>query len=274
MADLSINVAEIRKNKYFIATPTYNGVGAGYCQSMIDLTKVLTDLQIEFSYNVTFNDSLLPRARNELVAKFLKSDCTHMLFIDGHMKFEGFAVLSMMNCQEDFLGLACPLKGTNWAKVKDAVLDNPDIDELDLEMAGAFWIPFWGKYDHDDEVLETPSSEPFETVQVDRLGTGFLLLSRNVFDTVAPLTTTYKNYKQDPELPELFNDFFPLHVNADGVYESEDLAFCRMWKRQGGKLYVCPWITVESYGSTFYRGKLYKSFPSLGADKDESEIDG
>lgn len=255
MADITIDIPRIRKNKYFIATPAYAGVGTGYCESMIAFTNLLTKAQIEFTFNAVMHNSLLPLARNELAAKFLASDCTHMLCIDGHFRFEAMQILSLLNRPEDFLSLACPLKVINWQTVKEALTEYPDLPLANIELSGASWLPFWGNEDSGSaEVV------PFEPVEIERVGTGFLLLSRKVFETLIPVVKAYENVRLDSELPDTFYNFFPLEVDNNGTLLSEDLAFCKMWREQGGKVYLCPWISVESYGSSFFRGQILNSF--------------
>src|SRR5487761_805395 len=70
--------------KIFIATPMYGGMCCGlYTQSMLGLQGIFAQMQIQSLYSVMFNESLIPRGRNAMTKAFLKSDATHLFFIDS-----------------------------------------------------------------------------------------------------------------------------------------------------------------------------------------------
>ena len=70
--------------KCFIATPMYGGMCTGfYTQSLLKLQMGLQARGIPTAMSFMFNESLITRARNSLVHQFLKTDCTHLLFIEA-----------------------------------------------------------------------------------------------------------------------------------------------------------------------------------------------
>jgi len=98
---LEVNIEELaKKRKLFIATPMYGGQCAGmYARSMMELTNLLTRMNIAHQPYFLFNESLITRARNYCCDEFMRSDCTHMLFIDSDIGFNAndiIAILAMM----------------------------------------------------------------------------------------------------------------------------------------------------------------------------------
>jgi hypothetical protein len=75
---------EEQKPRIFLATPMYGGMCTGvFVQSLLDMSNVLTSHGIKLSCAFMFNESLITRARNNLVSQFLETDNTHLLFIDS-----------------------------------------------------------------------------------------------------------------------------------------------------------------------------------------------
>jgi hypothetical protein len=56
------------------------------------------------------NESLITRARNNMVADFLETDATHLFFIDADMTFTTLDILNILNADQDVVGGACPTK--------------------------------------------------------------------------------------------------------------------------------------------------------------------
>ena len=81
-----------------IATPMYSGQCTG--QYTISIINAINNLSVNncetYLANIT-NESLITRARNELVRMFLEdSKCTHIMFIDADMQFPAEAVYKLV----------------------------------------------------------------------------------------------------------------------------------------------------------------------------------
>ena len=115
----SISVAELQKNKIFIATPCYGGgLTEPYFKSILKLVFFCDKHQIPLQFGTIANESLVTRARNTLTAFFLNSDCTHLFFIDADIEFKVEDVIRLIAADKDVAVGAYPKKGINWGAVK------------------------------------------------------------------------------------------------------------------------------------------------------------
>jgi len=82
--EIQIEIDELKKKRLFVATPMYGGQCHGmYTKSISDLTKLCTHYGIECKFFFLFNESLITRARNYCADDFMRSDYTHLMFIDS-----------------------------------------------------------------------------------------------------------------------------------------------------------------------------------------------
>ena len=105
--EIQVKIDELKKHKLFIATPMYGGMAHGlYIKSCLDLQTTMNKYGIETKFSFLFNESLITRARNYLVDEFLRSDHTHLLFIDSDIHFNPQDVLALMALDKDEIGRA------------------------------------------------------------------------------------------------------------------------------------------------------------------------
>ena len=138
--EVEVSIEELRKRKLMVCTPMYGGMCAGtYTKSSTDLAQAAAKYGVELVFFYLFNESLITRARNYCVDTFMRSDCTHMIFLDSDIGFDFndvLAMLALMSEESDY-DIMCapyPKKTIAWEKIKDAVDrgyadDNPN--ELD-----------------------------------------------------------------------------------------------------------------------------------------------
>ncbi len=221
--------------KVYIATPMYGGnCTAGYASSMLNLSRVLP-----FEHNFVTNESLVTRARNMLAHSFLKSECTHLLFIDADVAFDASGVVKMIESGKDLIGGLYAKKYINWARVHQAALRGA----APLQLPAAA---------HDYYVRGAVRVGSQDCVEVKSVGTGLMLISRNVFDRMAPSvresklgSTLVGSIKPEDKV----RHFFDTGVDEEtGEFLSEDYAFCQRWQALGGKVYAAPWIRTIHVG--------------------------
>ena len=99
---IEVPIAELRKKKIFVATPMYAGMCSGmYTKACCDLATTATKYQIDLKFFYLFNESLITRARNYCVDEFLRSDYTHLMFIDSDICFDPNYVLTLAALCDD-----------------------------------------------------------------------------------------------------------------------------------------------------------------------------
>jgi hypothetical protein len=187
--EIKVPVEEIRKRKLFVAAPMYGGQCAGmFCRSTNDLSALAVHYGIELKYYYLFNESLITRARNYCVDEFLRSDCTHLMFIDSDIGFNANDVLTLLALQSDEseYDVLCgpyPKKCISWEKIKQAVdkgIADEDPNILEKFVGDYVFNPTNGT----GQIL---ISEPAEVMES---GTGFMMIRK------AALLKMVEHYKE------------------------------------------------------------------------------
>ena len=132
--EISVKKEELQAKKLFVATPMYGGMNHGlYMKACLDLQGVCVQYGIQIKFSFLFNESLITRARNYLVDEFLRSDSTHLLFIDSDISFQPKDVIALLALDRDVIGGPYPKKAIKWKSVATALRKNPEIEPNMLE---------------------------------------------------------------------------------------------------------------------------------------------
>lgn len=212
------------------ATPLYGGFcTAEYADSMARLQASLDLSGIKYKVLHHVNDSLIPRARNCLVARFMRdpelTSYSHFMFIDGDISFEPEDVAKLLNLDTDVACGCYPTKKDNAETTawKDGKLVNLD------EFNGP--------------------------VDIDFAGTGFLMIKRGVFEKLQYAHPETRH--MEGHLGEVYA-LFDTAVSDEPdwrnrFYISEDYLFCQRWRNLGGKIILDPSIRLGHVGRKVYR---------------------
>jgi hypothetical protein len=201
--EITISIEELRKRKLFLAAPMYGGQCAGmFAKSVADLTSICTSHGVELRSYFLFNESLITRARNYCVDEFMRSGCTHMMFIDSDIGFDPKDVLGMLALQGDdteydVLAGPYPKKCISWEKIKLAVdkgIADEDPNILEKYVGDYVFNP---KGNSGSIRIDVP-------VEVSEVGTGFMMTRRSAFEKFAESYPQY-NYKPDHVRTEHFD---------------------------------------------------------------------
>lgn len=231
--------------KLLIATPMYGGMCTGeYTRSMIHVPIGLNANGIDVSFAFIFNNSLVQSARNTLANIFVKHDFTHLMFIDADIKFDVRDILSMLKADKDVLAGIYPKKEINWYTVEQAVKHGVPTEEL-TNYTGSLVVNL---VDYDKE-KEVPVMEPAEVFGA---GTGFMLIKKQVFETLKDKVQTYI----DDDEQEIGEYFFLMKDPVLGKQLSEDYAFCHLCRENGIKIHVAPWVRLGHTGSYLFEGSV------------------
>ena len=254
--ELKIKAEDLRKKSIFLATPMYGGMNHGlYLKSVLDLQGLCMQYGVQIKFSFLFNESLIPRARNYLADEFVsRSDCTHMLFIDSDIAFNPQDVIACLALDKEIIGAPYPKKSIKWANVKKAVANNPEIDagQLGLVTGDFVFNPVKG-------TSEFRITEPLEVMD---LGTGFMMIDRNVFTKYREAYPEME-YKPDHVGQANFggerNIFAYFHCDIDPEskrYLSEDYWFTQKCRTLGVKTWLCPWMRTEHIGTYHFKGDM------------------
>ena len=242
------------RRKVFVATPMYGGMCTGfYAQSLLMLQNVFGANGVESALSFVFNESLIQRARNSLVHAFLKTDCTHLLFIDADLRFDANGVYKMLESDKDVICGIYPKKEINWPMIKMAVDNGVPVEELKHHTGS--WVINLAGYAGSATVNV---NEPFE---IWAGGTGMMLIKREVFEKLKDTTEIYTNDMTDlagtiGEKDQIYN-FFSLSIEpGTNRLLSEDYHFCREWREIGGQIWAAPWLTPGHVGTYLFEGQL------------------
>lgn len=262
---LEISQAELAKKKLFVAAPMYGGMCHGlFMKASLDLQAMLAQYGVECRFSFLFNESLITRARNYLVDEFLRSEgFTHLLFIDADIHYQPQDVMALLALDKDISGGPYPKKSINWNNVKHALMKNPELPagELDAVVGEYVFNPVAG-------TQQFSTMEPLEVMEI---GTGFMMIKRDVFPKFAAAYPQYR-YKPDHVGQAHFDGSRYIHAYFDTVidskdsptgggsdrYLSEDYAFCQMARKIGYKIWLCPWIKTQHIGTYPFTGDLMK----------------
>ena len=242
-----------KKKHIFVSTPMYGGQCFGFfTQSCLQLSNLCKTKDVDVSFSFLFNESLIQRARNLLAQHFLKSEATHMMFIDADIRFNPEQIFPMLEADKDIICGIYPKKEINWTTVKMAMDANVPNDQLKFH-TGAFVVNL---VDYQTEVT-VPVNEP---VEIWNGGTGFMLIKREVFENLVGKVPTYLNNVLDmtnKENGETINEFFATSIeNETNILLSEDYYFCKKAREHGMKVWAAPWVQLAHIGTYAFEGQL------------------
>ena len=259
--EISVSIEELRKKKIFVATPMYGGVcGGQYTKSTADLASLAAQYGMDVRFFYLFNESLITRARNYLVDEFLRSDCTHLMFIDSDIGFDPNDVIALSVIAEEGTDkhIVCgpyPKKCIAWEKIKRAVdkgFADRDPEQLERYVGDYVFNPKEG-------TGSIPLDEPVEVLEG---GTGFMMIQRAALEKFRDAYPQYM-YLPDHVRTEHFDGSreilmaFQAEVDPKSKrYLSEDYWFCQKAWDIGVKTWLCPWMKLQHMGSYVFAGSL------------------
>jgi hypothetical protein len=259
--EISVSIEELRKKKIFVATPMYGGAcGGQYTKSSVDLASLAAQYGMDVRFFYLFNESLITRARNYLVDEFLRSDCTHLMFIDSDIGFDpndviALAVIASEGTDKHIVCGPYPKKCIAWEKIKRAVdkgFADKNPENLEKYVGDYVFNPKEG----------TGSIALDEPVEVLEGGTGFMMIQRAALEKFQEAYPQYM-YKPDHVRTEHFDGSreilmaFQAEVDPESKrYLSEDYWFCQKSWEIGVKTWLCPWMKLQHMGSYVFGGSL------------------
>ena len=241
----------------FVATPMYGGMCTGlYASAIMQLVGVCGQNQMQMYYSFMMNESLITRARNSIAYDFLKSDATHLMFIDADIGFNPNDIPRMVAANKDIICGVYPKKEINWVQVSEMVKRGVPPDKLHLH-TGAFVL----NLAHGETEKSGNINEPIEIANG---GTGFMLVKRKVFEDLKDKVPSYTNdmYHAIDTVREIkvIPEFFATSIDEESNrLLSEDYHFCKIAREAGFKVYAAPWASFSHTGTYNFSGQLPRS---------------
>jgi hypothetical protein len=218
-----------------IGIPCYGGmVSEPTMTSFLRFILMAQQAGLNWSLDTMVNESLVTRARNNLMAKMMTNkEATHFMFIDADIRFEPDSILKMIACDKDVIGGLYP---------KKALPVNYVIN------------------------LRPETKIQGDIFTVDTMGTGFLLFKRHVYEKLIAAHPECK-YVDDVGLGKQYEpmmySIFDCNIDARGHYLSEDWLFCRRWAAIGGEIWAHGKVLLNHIGHYEFQGDLSK-MPKFG----------
>lgn len=234
--------------KLFLSTPCYGGQCLEkYATSVIKLQIELIKEGIQLMLDTTENESLVHRARNVAVGRFLqKTDADVFMFIDADVEFTADAVVRLVKSPHDVSVAVYPKKVVMWDQVRNAVEQG---DERNMAMLSSSLVANIGAHkrtveDGFVELLDGP--------------TGFMAIKRGAFEKLEEKfpELNCKNDHQNRDFDEYCAVFDCMIDPESRRYLSEDYAFCRRWQQCDGKIYADINTTLGHVGNLPFSGCL------------------
>ena len=231
--------------KLCVGIPAYGNVPSEFVQSLIKIIALppVGSMQLQLLAGV----AELPLARNQIAAAFMKSDCSHLLFIDSDLVFTTAHIQMLFQHKVDFIGGFYPRK-----------------QEGPLQ-----WV-----------INTKPAPiNPLGTglQELKYIGTGFMLISRKVFESILAREEEQIWYEPDEALPNQQPgrqwDFFHCGVRFDPDtgkrrYLTEDWWFCQSWIDCGGKVFGDARVVLQHIGQITFPLKSQLPAPVIPTVED------
>lgn len=237
----------MRNKKVYIGTPMYGGLCYhGYASSLISNILDLKKHKIDVQWQFMGNESLITRGRNYIADSFLKSSCSHLMFIDADISFDPTSIRKLLMAKEDFVCAPYPKKFIDWKSIKEKGMF---ADANQLKNYGASYVINY----IDSRKIPTPNDKGL--IEIKHAGTGFMLLSREVFLKIRS-GCRQARASNFGEFSNWYTEYFKTDVDEDGVLQSEDWVFCNQWRDVGGKIWLMQDIKLDHVGTYIYEGDI------------------
>jgi len=213
-----------------IGIPCYGGmVSEPTMTSFLRFTLLASQAKLNWSLDTMVNESLVTRARNNLMAKMMtNTQATHFMFIDADIRFQPESILQMLAYDKEVIGGLYPKKALPVSYVIN---------------------------------LKPQTKIQGDIFTVDTMGTGFLMFRRSVYEKLIaahPETKYVDDVGLGKQYEPMMYSIFDCKIDERGHYLSEDWLFCRRWQEIGGEIWAHSKVLLNHVGHYEYAGDLDK----------------
>lgn len=206
--------------KVMIGTPTIDGkIHAEYFTSYIESSNILSQYNIILFPEFRAYDTLIQRARNDLIQDAINFNVDDLVFIDSDIGWTSEQLMRLLSHEVDLVGGTYPRKQDEESyvvKVKDGKIV-PNEDGL---------------------------------IEVNGLGCGFTRMTKRCFNMLYEISEKYEdNYGNRNKM------VFSIDI-INGIFTSEDISLCHKWQELGEKVWFDPFITCSHIGTKTWYGNF------------------
>ena len=266
-----------RHPKLYILTPCFGGVCyVNYIRSMLSTVELFRTHNFPLQFEFCKNDSLVTRARNNLVARAMTDPATtHIMFIDNDIMWNPLDLFKMILADRGVLGGIYPLKKYNWNKLtteegggvgtanamqsiqnrynhSSVLQSHMDLEYMIQSNLLSYNVNYLNSHLHIENNL----------AKVRHVATGFMMMTRSTLETMFRVHSATKYTDDVGFLSPAENEFayalFDCGVR-EGHYFSEDWMFCERWTETGGEVWADVSIALTHTGTEDYRGSYIAS---------------
>ena len=250
-----------------ILTPCYGGqCHVDYMTSLIPSLDALRSLGINYSVHFCKNDSLVSRARNNLIARGMSDpNATHFLFIDNDIVWDPISILKMMLADKSLIGGIYPLKNYFWNRLVEpnpeanaikSLIDKKNASQLREFISDTDMIQH-NLLKYNVNLLNGIMTIEKNMSRVKHIPTGFMMIKRS---TISKMFAAFPSTKYVDDVSFLRPEE---NVNAyalfdcgveEGHYYSEDWMFCSRWSKMGGEIWTDVSINLSHIGIEKFNG--------------------
>ena len=210
-------MSELRR--VLIGTPALDGrVDAWYADSLFDSIKIGLYSGINIIPSILHQESILPMARNSLIASAVEHSVESLIFVDSDEQWHPEALLSLINSPYDVHGLPVPNKSDESEAYNVRLLDTGNVQ-----------------------------SDGEGNIVADGIGTGFLKLSQRALQA---LWNTHEDVIFRGKTLKAVCEY----GMVDGEFVSEDYNLCNKLRAAGFDIWVSTKHTVNHRGTKTWHG--------------------
>ncbi len=220
--------------RVLLGTPCYDGrVDAWYAHSLVQTIKLCVASDIEILPVFMSYDSLVQRARNDIVKLAVEGGFDDLFFIDADQGWEPFWVLALLQHPVDVVGAPVIKKSDQPELYNVKSSSGPD---MPVDPVTGLWI-------------------------VDSVGTGFLRLSRKAFMALWGRSEEYRT--DNGQVARWIFDVRPV----DGRLVGEDVAMCGKLREAGIDVHIDPTFNPSHIGTKKWTGDFLAWIDRLKAQR-------
>lgn len=260
------NYIEQNNPVVYILTPCFGSVCfVNYVSCLMQTKELFQQFGIRLHVLFCKSDSLISRARNNLVAKAMNNPAmTHMLFIDNDITWDPFDIIKLLIADKPIVGGIYPLKAYNFNRIIPTE-QNPNPVQRILDIKNNSQLKVINDVDsiqmnllkYNVNYISTQIKIEKNLTQVKHIATGFMMIQR---DTITKMSSSYSSTKYTDDINFLIPEenkyayaLFDCGVVNDHYY-SEDWMFCNRWSTIGGELWIDVTINLTHTGIHDFAG--------------------